>query len=535
MKVVTNPRRTDGFGAQAQSIYFSILYAQLYGYKFVYSPIEYMEHNVYTDFMFLPKAEELMNIQDYYAGDLSQAEYLDNSIYEEIESNLDRVDFSRIKELYWQNKKRDEFNNGKFNISVHVRRYNSRDCRTEGTDTPDEYFLYAIEKLRQKHKDKDLMFHIYSQGDYDLFSAYEHEDTQFHLDEDMFGTFQQMAASDILIISASSYSYTAALLSEGEVIYLPFWHKAKKEWNVIFDFKKLKAEKRKVPLLLCTMKFALLCDYIICNRFNNCHEKINRIVYDEDELKKLKDGQRLFINGTQLETFVDVIVNILQSKGIKITILISNIEPECDRESIFKLLPFAYNIYVANNVIDHPKIHVLPIGLRDPYEVHSTHVNFSHSILRDKINDRVEKDILCLMCFRLDESSSKNRKECARLFSNCEFVTNINDEDFGENYVKQCGNVPINIHYDYINRSKYALCPTGYGFDVHKFYECLYLRTIPIVVKTKTKFDDLYKIFPCLILNSWQELNEQIMKERYEELYNNIIDFETNSLLKILA
>lgn len=534
MKIVTNGKKTDGFGAQAQSIYFSILYAQLHGYKFIYNPITEMEHNIFGDASFIEKAENLMNLSSYI-GDMLDAEYLDTSIYEEVESNLDRLDFSKIKELYWEGKDTDEFKNDKFNIAVHVRRFNSRDCRVEGTDTPDEYFLYVIKRLREKYNGKPILFHIYSQGETEQFSAYQNEDTQLHLDEDMFDTFRQMVAADVLVTSASSFSYTAALLSDGDIMYLPFWHKGKKEWDVIFDFKKLKSEKRKVPLLLCTMKFALLCDYIICNRFSNCHEVINRIVYDESELEKLKDGQRLFINGTQLETFVDVIVAVLEKNNVKLTILIGNIEPECDRTSIFKLLPYSYNIYVSNNVIDHPQVHVLPIGLRDPFEVHSTHVNFHHNILRDKINDPVKKDTFCLMCFRLDESSSENRKECARLFSRCSFVTNINDIDFGENYVKQCGKVPINIHYDYINRSKYALCPTGYGYDVHKFYECLYLHTIPIVVKTGTKFDDLYNTFPCLILDRWEDLTRQLMEQKYDELFQEINDFETNSLLKLLC
>jgi hypothetical protein len=39
-----------------------------------------------------------------------------------------------------------------------------------------------------------------------------------------------MATADALIISRSSFSYLAALLSRGTVIYFPFWHKPLKDW-----------------------------------------------------------------------------------------------------------------------------------------------------------------------------------------------------------------------------------------------------------------------------------------------------------------
>ena len=34
-------------------------------------------------------------------------------------------------------------------------------------------------------------------------------------------------------MSASSFSYIAAILTDAEVYYLPFWHKPKKEWIIL--------------------------------------------------------------------------------------------------------------------------------------------------------------------------------------------------------------------------------------------------------------------------------------------------------------
>ena len=51
---------------------------------------------------------------------------------------------------------------------------------------------------------------------------------------------------------------------------------------------------------------------------------------------------------------------------------------------------------------------------------------------------------------------------------------------------------------------KYAICPRGNGLDTHRLWECLYLNTIPIVIK-----DDFPNItnLPIIILNNWDELD----------------------------
>ena len=290
-------------------------------------------------------------------------------------------------------------------------------------------------------------------------------------------------------------------------------------------------------MLMSTMKFALTCDYIICNRFGNCHEKIDRIIYDKNEINKLKNGQKLFINGTKIETFVDDVVLILKGNNVVLSkIIISNIEPFCDEESVMKLLDCADNIYVCNNIIDHPKIHQLPIGLRDTFEHFSEHINYNHNFIRHAISENFEKYFLCLLCFRLDESSSQNRKDCYDILGSKEWIFNLNIKSFEEeNNIKQCGVVPYAKHLEYIGKSKYGLCPTGYGVETHKFYECLLLKCIPIVTLTNTPQDRIYDVYPCLKLNSWDEITPELLNEKYDELSQQLEDFETNLILNNLC
>lgn len=531
---ITTAEKFDGFGSQFQNRLFCLLYSQLKGYKFVYNPINTIEHNIWNESDFVEKAESTINLKDYYQGNLEECDVLDD-FYPEVEQNLDKLDFSKIKELYWQNKEKDFFKNGRFNIAVHIRRSNTRDCRIEGCNTPNDYYLYLINRLRDIYKDKSPLFHIYSQGNVSDFKEFEALDVEFHIEKDIFDTFNALVAADVLITSASSFSYVAALLSDNEVYYHLFWHKPLKHWKVLFDFDKLRQEKLKVPLLLCTMKFALSCDYIIDQRFDNTHEITKLPVIDEFYLCKLKDGDKLFIGGTNIELFVDQIITILKKNNIKLTILIGNIEPECNQEAIYKLLPYSYNIYVSNNVLSHEKIHPLPIGLRDPLEVHKVHKHFSHNIIRDKMKENFEKDYLCLMSFRLDYTSSQNRQDCYNTFKDKDFINNIVNKDFGrENPIAQCGTIPIDICYEYIAKSKYVLCAQGYGMDIHQFYEAIYLKTIPVVMRTNTPFDKVYEEFPCLILSNWQELTKELLENSYNCLYNQILSIESDRVLKLM-
>jgi len=78
------------------------------------------------------------------------------------------------------------------------------------------------------------LFHIYSQGEDKNFEIFKAKDTILHLNEELPLTFISMVAADILVTSASSISYAAALLSDGVIYYKRFWHNPRKEW-FIFD------------------------------------------------------------------------------------------------------------------------------------------------------------------------------------------------------------------------------------------------------------------------------------------------------------
>jgi hypothetical protein len=62
---------------------------------------------------------------------------------------------------------------------------------------------------------------------------------------------------------------------------------------------------------------------------------------------------------------------------------------------------------------------------------------------------------------------------------------------------------------------KFAICPEGNGIDTHRFWECLYLKVIPIC--PRNIITEYYsKFFPVVLLNDWEDLNINAMETFYE-------------------
>jgi hypothetical protein len=74
---------------------------------------------------------------------------------------------------------------------------------------------------------------IYSEGFEEDFSGIADCSFKLHLNGDPLDALQDMISSDILVMSKSSFSYVAALIHQGLIIYDPFWHRPMSHWHVM--------------------------------------------------------------------------------------------------------------------------------------------------------------------------------------------------------------------------------------------------------------------------------------------------------------
>lgn len=233
---VTSPERADGFGAQFQTIIYSAIYAELNNLEFVYTPFKNMEHNYDNDSEFILKKENLINfINNFEINDHNARRLGVHEVIQFFEINLNNcvksAALGTIKKIFRSNKNRaDYFDDEHFHIVVHVRRPNSHDCRLNGADTPDTTFLSIINKLRNIYASINPLFHLQSQGNLASFSAFLAPDVILHLNESIEDSFNSMVLADALVTSRSSFSYTAGILSDSLVYYIPFWHPPLPGW-----------------------------------------------------------------------------------------------------------------------------------------------------------------------------------------------------------------------------------------------------------------------------------------------------------------
>lgn len=238
--------QVDGFGSQFQTIISAIVYAELNNLEYIHRTIEKMEHNYTNDIDFIKRINECMNIDKKYRlldkitkeernkivkPKLTFKQYFDTNF----EKCYTSESLERIRIKYNENKpSKNEFflDKNVIHISIHVRRPNSHDNR--GSPSYDNQYIDLIKKLNQEYNTKGIIhyFHIMSQGKIEDFKNYTELNSQviLHLNELPEIAFHRMVISDILMTNASSYSYTAALLSKGIIYYKKFWHNGSKNW-----------------------------------------------------------------------------------------------------------------------------------------------------------------------------------------------------------------------------------------------------------------------------------------------------------------
>ena len=257
---------------------------------------------------------------------------------------------------------------------------------------------------------------------------------------------------------------------------------------------------------LSQIGFALNCNLLFSDRLsllslNKCFELI----------KYLKDGDKIFIAFDALQRIENLylIINNINLLNIKVIFYIQ-FEPFLPSEIINLLLPISYSIYVQNNNYSHPNVHYMPIGIRDcGITIKPGHDNFYHNYLFNEGLKTVIKEHLCLIGGV--GNTHHDRLISYNYLKDKSFVYDISNFTYSINMTSIWGKIPVHKLYDYIHRSHYIVAPSGLGVDTHRFFEAIYLNTIPIVKKTNTSFDKVYDIFPCLVINEWSDITLDLL------------------------
>jgi hypothetical protein len=142
--------------------------------------------------------------------------------------------------------------------------------------------------------------------------------------------------------------------------------------------------------------------------------------------------------------------------------------------------------FTQNLCMEHRLVSPLPIGLANPIWPHGNQSLFS------QIKQVDPSKAYPIYANFLIETNRKAREDC---------LSNL--EKKGIPFLEK--RPPHQYLYE-LATSYTCVCPEGNGIDTHRFWEALFLGTVPIVLRNPLT-ERLSKDFPCLVLDRWEDLS----------------------------
>jgi len=229
--------KMDGFGAQYQAIMSGIAYCKYANYSYIHSPIIYLEH-LENDDKTLSDMNQFIGIpmSDSHPPSTTTTKIVEES-YSELVHFSDHPDQfyttdvrNQLKKYYYSTWKPTIKIN---DIAIHIRRGDVGNTQNKDRYTDNIIYRQILKQLITQYPSYSITIH--SQGDIHDFKDLINNDIpmQFHLNKDIKTTFHSLVTAKVLVMSKSSFSYAAALLNDGDIYYMPFWHKPLQHWNLL--------------------------------------------------------------------------------------------------------------------------------------------------------------------------------------------------------------------------------------------------------------------------------------------------------------
>ena len=223
-----------GFGSTYHAVMSGIAWSAYKGYVFIHTPLHLED-----------KPNNKAGNQDKFAYGIGRDKELNDFTGVKSDENYDGpIDesYPYIKEVHWANdpsvyytpqaldkiKKMyystEKPKDCKYDIAIHIRR-GDVDEHTIWNEryVGNPFYVDFINFLREKYPNYNIC--IYSEGSVDDFKELKNLNVHFALNDDIKKTFHDLVTAKILVTTVSSFSYAAALLSEGAIYYLPMNHR----------------------------------------------------------------------------------------------------------------------------------------------------------------------------------------------------------------------------------------------------------------------------------------------------------------------
>lgn len=216
--------------------------------------------------------------------------------------------------------------------------------------------------------------------------------------------------------------------------------------------------------------------------------------YIENTLKKneVLDGDIIYTP----TFFADSLLEELGDFNKKVVILTHN----ADNNMHFAPPDYVIKWYSQNVAIEHPRVYSIPIGLENDYWIGSKVAK-----MEEKLNETKKHKGLVYVNHNISTNPRQRQKPYVVLnnksWATCEM--GVNGQAF-DKYLDNLYNHP------------FMVVPNGNGMDTHRLWECLYMGTIPIVIRDTN--NSFYTDLPILFLDDWEEITEKFLFDSHGEI-----------------
>jgi hypothetical protein len=214
------------------------------------------------------------------------------------------------------------------------------------------------------------------------------------------------------------------------------------------------------------------------------------------EPSDIKLDDLVFLNLDLFGNFINIIKT--NPPPHKFNLITHNSDLCFTQDHFNQLKPYVNRVYAINNICQDDAVVTIPIGFRDMPV-------YTIPILKETKQPQ-DKDTLIYINFSIETNISK-RSDCYNVFKDQQYVT------------KGQG-LPLSEFYNMLAKSKYVLSPEGTGIDCHRIYESIYFDAIPII--KKTDMDGFFTNLPILIVENWNQVNEEFLNTNYEAQLSNL-------------
>jgi hypothetical protein len=152
--------------------------------------------------------------------------------------------------------------------------------------------------------------------------------------------------------------------------------------------------------------------------------------------------------------------------------------------------PLIKKWFAQNVCFHHPKLYVLPIGLANNHWPHGDLSFFKNVDIADYTTIKTEYTYFCFN----QSTNIQKRSECYNKL--CNKIPSVG------------WNTPTEYH-NMLSKYRFCICPEGNGVDTHRLWEALYLKCVPVVIRSPF-IDVLQKQLPNLpliVLDSWDDFS----------------------------